>query len=320
MSNNSTEFDYGAYVYNRISFYYGAIVLPIGITLTIITGLCVNTKKILWSSTNNIVLIGFNLAIADCSVLIVNFLLVQFFPSIDMDFSLISNFTCIFSTFWLKTIVITASWLQVNVAFNRFLTSYVPDRFHRFKTDKKFLQNIIFVIIIIIAGINSVNFSLILYKDGTQTVCGNPDWSISLTIDLFLAIFRLWIPLPLIFTFHFLNAVYVFRTRNLIEPTGQIENQQVLAEMTAQRKTTFDIICLQGVFFFLNFPLAIFLIIAYVYQYSYALPLTQDLVIFKAVAICMANFFPITPFLMNIIINDTFKHELAILFRFSKRD
>jgi hypothetical protein len=320
MSTNSTTSEsYGITMYNRISFWYAAIVLPIGITLTIITGICVYSKRILWSSKNNIVLLGFNLAIADCSVLVVNFLLVQLFPSINMDFMLISDFTCIFGTFWLKTIGITASWLQVNVAFNRFLTSYVPNRFHRFKTDKKFLQNIIFVIIIIIVGINSVNFCLYLFKSGNQVVCGVENQRAALTVDMLRAIFSHWIPLPLIFTFHFLNAVYVFRTRNQISSSENL-NEEELNEVRNQRQTTFNVICLQGVFVFLNFPICIFLIISNVYTHGYNLPLTDGLLIFQAISICMANFFPITPFLMNIIINDDFKIELSNLFGISKKN
>jgi hypothetical protein len=53
---------------------------------------------------------------------------------------------------------------------------------------------------------------------------------------------------------------------------------------------------------------------------GYNLPLTDNLLIFQAISICMANFFPITPFLMNLIIGDDFKSELRKFFCLSKND
>jgi hypothetical protein len=308
-------------MYNRIAFWYGATILPIGITLTIITGLCVNSEKILWSSKNNIVMLSFNLAIADCSVLIMNLLLVQLLPSLQLNFTLVSNFTCIFGTFWLKMIVMWASWLQVNVAFNRFLTSYFPNRFHSFKTDKKIIQNVMSFIIIFLVLVNSVNFCLYVYEtsDGEMT-CGVQNRQAAIAVDMLLAVFRLWVPLPLIFTFHFLNAVYVFRTRNQVGNLLSVGGEEEQAEARHQRQVTFDVICLQGVFVFLNTPLAIFLIFSTVYSYGYNQPLTDELLIFEAVAICMANFFPITPFMMHMVVGTDFKVELAKLFFLKSKD
>lgn len=131
-----------------------------------------------------------------------------------------------------------------------------------------------------------------------------------MTVDILTAVFRLWVPLPLLALFSTVTFVHMCGTHRSSNSTEQDTMNK------CYRKAKIGC-ALHACFIGLNLPLAVYSAMAILYRYNYAIS-TDSLSLFFSISVCLANTFPHLPFWLNFIWNADFRAELGVMFGLRK--
>jgi len=306
-----------AHVSDRINFYFSIFGLTSGICFNVIFSLMYIQKRLFIRTESDLLLNC--ISVVDSYLLLLNFLFVQFFPSINLNFFSMNIFCCKFFHFLLKFLALCSSWLQVCLAFDRF------SRPNNVKLKKDFaLYSIIAVLLFVICLPDffyelieaPVSFDLNQTNMTYRVECSSRNNNFLLLNDFLFALFRSWLPLFLIFSF---SLISFLRIKKIITSIATIEID-VFTEINKCHCQTFAIIRLQIYFLILSLPLFVYFILIFDYRYvlneNFSLSLTENILIFEVVAISLANSFPIAAFLNNLFLNVDYRREFFTIFHF----
>lgn len=132
---------------SQINFYYGSIVIPIGIILNLvtITVFCAQSEV-----ATNLNLIYIGLGIYDILALLNSILFSQLLPSLGIVFVDSSRFNCVFFNWWRKVAIQAPSWVQVLLTFERYTSVVLINKLDFFKNKRNVLLALVSIMYILI--------------------------------------------------------------------------------------------------------------------------------------------------------------------------
>lgn len=306
-----------AHVSDRINFYFSIVGLTSGIVFNAIFSLMYIQKRLTIRTESDLLLNC--ITIVDSGLLLMNFLFVQFFPSIHLNFFSMNIFCCKFFNYLLKFLALCSSWLQVCLAFDRFC------RPNNIKLKKDFTLYSIIGVLLFLVCIPDFFYELVQVPasfDSNQTnmtygvECSSTNYNFLLLNDFLFALFRSWLPLFLIFSF---SLVSFFRIKKIITSITIVEID-VFSEINKCHTQTFSIIRFQIYFLILSLPLFVYFIVMLDYKYGLnqflSSRISESITIFEVVAISLANTFPIAAFFNNLFFNADYRREFFAIFHF----
>jgi hypothetical protein len=310
--NSNISMQFLTHASDRINFYFSIFGLTSGIFFNAIFSLLYIQKRLIIRTESDL-LLNF-ISIVDSCLLLLNFVFVQFFPSIHLNFFSMSIFCCKFFHFLLKFLALCSSWLQVCLAFDRF------NRPNNIKLRKDLIFYSIICILLFLVCIPDFFYELIEVSESFdlnqanityRIECSSTNYNFLLLNDFMFALFRSWLPLFLIVSF---NLISFLRIKKIVTSIAILESE-FFAETTKCHSQTFAIIRLQIYFLVLSLPLFVYFIVMHEYKFELN-RISENIVIFEVVAISLANTFPIAAFLNNLFSNVDYRREFFAIFHF----
>jgi hypothetical protein len=304
-----------------VNFYFPASVVSVGLLLNLITAGVFCTKNM--RAKTNMSLLYVSLAVFDIMALLNSILFVQLLPSLNVNFSNISDTLCKILMVWRRTAIQTPSWCLVLITVDRFRSVCCPNKY-KFLEKKKCLLLIIASIYALLMLINSIHltFSLLIttrrsnvtvngtlmIRESQIATCTGPQ-TIVFIMDLFVVLNRSYIPFMIMF------ALNLILTRKFLVSKRKFttSNKSDSSSMKREHYFTFTVITMNMSFFILFTPWSLWYIVNRVYQanpVNLTPMVSASLTLAQNIAFSISYINNLSSFFNNFIFNKLFINEL----------
>ena len=299
---------------NTFLFYISIIIFPFGIVFNTLSILVFMRKQF---SKYNFSFYNTWIAIINSIILMLAFC-VYYTQSKRNDILVWSEFTCKFFNYTLRVFMTTSSWLNVLIAFDRWMCIKYPDKYN-FMVKRKFMYLYLILIILLSMVLHSSNLFLNLVSTTSlnpstnQTIitklCTSYEIAINIR-DIVTIIIRTLLPFIVMFI---LNISLI---RNLIITKKSLN---ITRSLSREFNFSFSIIALNMLFLISLLPNMVSLILLNIFQYGFKSQLTsKNLAIINfgfSISIFFITYNYAFPFLVNLKFNKLFRNEFVLFIK-----
>ena len=313
----SNEMSFILYIMNinyNILFYLSVIIFPLGIFSNTISILVFMRKQF---AKYNIGFFNIYIAISNNILLFLSFF-VYYSQSKNNDILVWSEFTCKFFNYVIRVFVVNNSWLNVLIAFDRWLCIKYPNKY-KFMENRKFMYLYLVLIMLfsmichssnlLLNIVSTTSFNPSTNQTTTTKLCTTNEIIVNIRDGLTI-IFRSILP------FIVMLILNISLIRNLLNMKKKLNMTRSLSR---ELNFSFSIIALNILFLISILPNMVCLILLNIYQYGFKSQLTSKNLVIINLAFSASLYFLTYnfsfPFFVNLKFNKLFRKEFLLLLK-----